>query len=399
MQRADGGDPGVSRTGVEDVPQTPEGRSAGIGSRSTAESQSEIAVTRVPGHTDSRSDREREATETRERAVASAALELINPEDLEPTKYLLAIRQARRQTWLGLTMGFLAIVASALSLLPNFLASLPATAMGFVAIIACYLALTGPARRENSLSTRSLSIVGMLLGTAGVFLGPLLFAGIGRSMRDQTGNQSTRKHLQALSVGLDHHYAEHDGYPVGGRFDRNEAGTIRGQHGWMTFLLPYVGEADLYREIDLSKPFDDPVNRNAMGKNVNIYFAGGGDRSRLGDGFSVSHFAGLGGEIDEGGTLAHVGIFERDVGVKREEITDGLSNTLIIGELAGVYPPWGDPENWRTIGRGLNKDVNGFGSATGNGATFLLADGTVRFFSNKTDPRLLEKLSTRDGGE
>ena len=326
-------------------------------------------------------------------------MELIHPDDLEPERYRRATRQARKQVRIGLACGVAAVAASALSLLPNFLVSLPATALGFIAIIAGYLALTGAARREITAATRGVLIFGMLLGTAGIFLGPLLFAGLGRNLRESTGNQATRRHLDLIGEGLDQHYIQKEGYPIGGTFGRDDAGVIRGQHGWMTFLLPYVGESELYRKIDQALPFDDPVNRDAMGRNVNVYFAEGGDRSRIGQGFSVSHFAGLGGEIDEAGGLSHLGIFERDVAVKREEITDGLANTLIVGELAGTYPPWGDPENWRKIGRGLNKDVNGFGSYGGHGASFLLADGSVKFFSNKTDPKLLEKMSTRDGGE
>ncbi len=330
--------------------------------------------------------------------IAPLNMQAIDQEDLEP-RSRLAAEKARKQGWIGFGSGITAVAASALSLWPNFMASLPATMLGFGAIISGYVALTGSGRRDISGKTRVICLAGMLLGTAGIFLGPLLFSSLGRNLRETTGPQGTRRHLQQIGEGLDRHYTEHEGYPIGGTFGRNDAGTIRGQHGWMTFLLPFVGESDLYREIDQAKPYEDPINRNAMGRNVSVYFAAGGDKSRIGQGYSVSHYAGLGGEIDDANRLSHVGIFERDVAVKREEITDGLANTLIVGELAGTYPPWGDPENWRTIGRGLNKDLNGFGSFSANGATFLLGDGSVKFFSNKTDRKLLERMSTRDGTE
>ena len=340
-----------------------------------------------------------ESEEAAAARLSALTMHAIDPDELEPHRYRQAARHGRRQGWLALGCGLAAVAASVLSVLPGFWVSLPASALGFIAIIAGYLALTGAGRREITGATRGLLLSGMLLGTIGMFLGPLLFAGIGRNQREFTGQQATKLHLQQMGEGLNRHYIQHEGYPIGGTFGRDETGVIRGQHGWMTFLLPSIGEADLYRQIDQAKPFDDPVNRDAMGRNVDVYFAAGGDRSRIGLGFSVSHFAGLGGEINEANGLAHVGIFERDVSVKRDEITDGLSNTLIVGELAGIYPPWGEPENWRMIGRGLNKDANGFGSYGGQGATFLRADGSVKFFSNKTDPKLLEKLSTRDGTE
>ena len=327
------------------------------------------------------------------------ALAPIDLEELEPPKYRVAAMNSRKQARASFVCGLAATLASALSLLPNVLAGVPATATGFVAIILGYLAITGPGRRELSRTAQAVSIFGMVLGTAGIFLGPLLFASIGRTFREATGQQVTIQHLTQIGDALDRHYQEHDGYPIGGTFARNDEGVIQGQHGWMTFLLPYVGEASLYQEVDQSKPFDDPVNRNSMGRNVTVYFAAGGDRSRIGQGFAVAHFAGVGGEIDDANRLSHLGIFERDVAIKREEITDGLSNTLIVGELAGTYPPWGDPENWRKIGRGLNRDINGFGNYNGVGAIFLLADGTVKFFNNKTDPGLLERMTTRDGSE
>ncbi len=326
-------------------------------------------------------------------------MEIIDLDQLESPRHRLIESQAYRQVQIGAACGIAALAASCLSLLPSIFAGLPAPALGFSAIIAGFLVLTGPGRRYLSSRSRALSIVGMLCGTVGIFLGPLLISGLGRSLREPKGEQLTRTHLKEISDGLELHYKQHDAYPIGGTFSRNEAGVIRGQHGWMTFLLPFVKEAELYQRIDQTKPFDDPANRNAMGTNINTYFAAGGDRSRNGDGFAIAHYAGVGGEINEGNRLAHLGIFERDTVVKRNEVTDGLSNTLIVGELAGTYPPWGDPENWRKIGRGLNKDGDGFGSQSGQGSMFLLGDGTVKLFPNKTDPKLLEKMSTRDGAE
>ncbi len=326
-------------------------------------------------------------------------MEIINLDELESPRHRLIENQAYKQVQISAVCGVTALSASFLSLLPSVFAGLPAPALGFAAIIAGFLVITGPGRRHLSSRSRALSIVGMLCGTVGIFLGPLLIAGLGRSLREPKGEQLTRTHLKEISDGLELHYKQHDAYPIGGTFLRNEAGVIHGQHGWMTFLLPFVGEAELYQRIDQAKPFDDAANRNAMGTNIGIYLAAGGDRSRNGDGFAIAHYAGVGGEINEANRLAHLGIFERDAAVKRNEVTDGLSNTLIVGELAGTYPPWGDPENWRKIGRGLNKDGDGFGSQSKQGSMFLLGDGTVKFFPNKTDPKLLEKMSTRDGAE
>lgn len=340
---------------------------------------------------------EEEVDESLETDEPSEPRELIDLRELEPPRYRAALLQAIRHSWTSLGCGLGAILLSMLAILPYSLAGIPASVLGFTGIICGYLALSGPGRLDLPSRLRATSLAGMLLGTIGIFLGPLLFAGLGRSLREPTGPETTRQNLTRIGQGLDEYYKKNDAYPIGGTFARDDAGEIRGQHGWMTFLLPFVGEAELYQQIDQTKAYNHPVNRNAMGRNVSVYFAAGGDRSRIGDGYAVAHFAGVGGEVDDANGLAHLGIFERDAAVKRDEITDGSSNTLIVGELGKAYPPWGDPENWQKIGNGLNKDKSGFGSASGQGAMFLLADGSVKIFSNKTDVGLLKKMTTRDG--
>ncbi len=354
---------------------------------------------RGEGTGEARANEEGTGVEAAELLAPSLPLRLIDPDDLEPPRYLKDAARAVRRSWIGLACGVAAVVASALTMLPQVWIGFLPSELGFAAIIMGYLTLTGAAAREMPFSTRAVSIGGMLLGTVGIFLGPLFFTGLGRDLREATGQQATGKHLLELGIGLNRHHDQHAAFPVGGVFTRDAAGVVKGQHGWMTFLLPFIGEQELHRQIDLGKSYDDPANRAAMTRDVTAYFAAGGDRAKIVQGYAVSHFAGVGGEIDDAEGLAHVGIFQRDEAVRRDEVTDGLSNTLIVGELPGSFPPWGDPENWRMIGRGINKDANGFGNATRTGATFLLADGSVKFLNNKTDPKLLRKLSTRDGGE
>jgi hypothetical protein len=138
----------------------------------------------------------------------------------------------------------------------------------------------------------------------------------------------------------------------------------------------------------------------AFEEDVEVFFASGTDRSKDHRGLGVSHFAGVGGDVEtEGAAVARAGLFGINSKVRRQDVSDGLSNTLAAGEIADELPPWGDPENWRTIGKGLNRERQGFGNRDRSGACFLMADGSVCFFSSKTSPRVLTALSTRDGGD
>ena len=328
-----------------------------------------------------------------------SVLPLIDTGDNSRKSSRKAAARRLRQSGIAFLFGLASVGLSALSMRPEVWMSIPAFVCGFFAIFLGYTTLTGARLRKRSSFTTIASQSGMLLGTLGIFLGPLAFAGLGRELRESQGNQQTRKHLGVIGEALNQYHDRHDAYPIGGTFSREATGTFRGQHGWMTFLLPFIGEASLFSQIDQSQPFDAIDNRKAMGHEIEVYYAAGGDRTKIGQGYAVAHFAGLGGDIDDETGVSHAGIFTRDTAIRQVGVTDGLSNTMIVGEVAGNFAPWGDPENWRTIGRGLNKDVNGFGNSTGNGALFLFGDGSVKMFGNKTDPKLLRHLSSRDGGE
>ena len=90
-----------------------------------------------------------------------------------------------------------------------------------------------------------------------------------------------------------------------------------------------------------------------------------------------------------------------DVGWKKNDITDGLSNTLLAGEAAGNFKPWGYPANARDPALGINKTPDGFGGPwiSKKGANFMFADASIRFFTDDIDPAVLKALSTPNGGE
>ena len=47
--------------------------------------------------------------------------------------------------------------------------------------------------------------------------------------------------------------------------------TGRPLHSWRTLILPYLDQRSLYNAIDLSKPWDDPANADALSKIPSVY--------------------------------------------------------------------------------------------------------------------------------
>jgi hypothetical protein len=309
---------------------------------------------------------------------------------------------SRRAVW-SLALGLASIPLALLTLVDTVWSRLPAPLVGFVAIIMGLVAGQEIQRSSGRMTGRKHATYGIIAGIVGSFLGPVVMSGLGRWLVHSSHQGFTAAHLKTIGAALIEYEKQRGEFPPGGIFRKNKSGDLRGYHGWMAMLLPWVGEEDLYAAIRQNLPYDDKANLAVFEQDVPVFFASGTDQSKARGRFGVSHFAGVGGEIsdDEAGDkrVLHAGLFGVNSAVTRDEVTDGLANTLAAGEIADDLPPWGDPENWRSIGRGLNRDRQGFGNHDRTGACFLMADGSVRFISNKTDARVLTALSTRDGGE
>lgn len=180
-------------------------------------------------------------------------------------------------------------------------------------------------------------------------------------------------------------------------------------HGLWAFLLPHLdsGVAGRYR-LDLSH--DDPGNQPAAAARVAALLCpsveGGLDPGRVevltsGDG-GVADYAPLDVNpfLADLGLIDPVGDFASALPANRRgrtaEITDGLSQTLLIAE-AGGRPgvAWSSP----SVPAGLRELFGGAGGPHRGGSTACLADCSARFYPATTDLRLLARLATRAGGE
>ena len=158
-------------------------------------------------------------------------------------------------------------------------------------------------------------------------------------------------------------------------------------HGWQTMILPYMELYTLFDRIDLQKPWDDPVNLPVFREPVYAYLS----PAIRENGFPGPYFSHYEGNVRVvGGTR----------GSRLAEITDGFNNTILAGEVAGDFQPWGKPGQWRDTADGINRDhARGFGSRFPGGATFVFLDGSVKFLKNTIDLKVLKALGTPAGGE
>ena len=194
--------------------------------------------------------------------------------------------------------------------------------------------------------------------------------------------QSTNN-LRQIGLAMHNYHTDHHNLPPGGTF--NEYGEM--QHSWETALLPYLELSSI--KPNLSLPWNHPDNAQWF-KTVIPGFINPGVRDSEptdAEGYALSHYS------------VNSRVFGANHGLQFKDVTDGMSNTIMAGEVKERFKPWGHPVNGRDPALGINKSPDGFGGPWNYVTNFLLMDGSVRTMSDDTDPAVLRALSTPNGGE
>jgi len=154
-------------------------------------------------------------------------------------------------------------------------------------------------------------------------------------------------------------------------------------HSWQTRLLAWGLYYDTYTSgIHYDLDWDHEENREAFRRFVPEFLNPEIGELRNAQGRALSHYAG------------NVHVLNRPTPLMPADVSDGESNTILAGQCATDFKPWGDPANLRDPADGINKLQGGFGSPSANGAQFAMLDGSVRFISAHIDPSVLTALAT-----
>lgn len=178
------------------------------------------------------------------------------------------------------------------------------------------------------------------------------------------------------------YHNEHSAFPPA--YTTDEQGNRL--HSWRTLILPYLGYGDLYSQIDLTKPWDHPVNEKLAEQIPEIYQC-------------------VSSELPPGMTRVvsvadPEGVMPGIVPIQRSQIKDGLKMTLIAIETnSSNAVQWMCPKDLDS-----RSYINGVPDPTiskvhSGGHHTLLADGSVFFMPQRLSPKIRQAFLTIDGRE
>jgi hypothetical protein len=150
---------------------------------------------------------------------------------------------------------------------------------------------------------------------------------------------------------------------------------------WRVHILPYIEAGALYNEFHLNEPWDSPHNKKLIEKMPKIYRSPASTAAP-----GMTNYLTVRGE--------HT-VFPGDRGVGVADITDGLSNTIMVVEASDKKAvPWTKPDDFEFNEK---NPIDGLVGLWAQGFLAAMCDGSVRMI-HTTDAKVLRDLFIRDDG-
>jgi prepilin-type N-terminal cleavage/methylation domain-containing protein/prepilin-type processing-associated H-X9-DG protein len=297
---------------------------------------------------------------------------------------------------------------------------------------------------------RAFTLVELLvvLAVIGILLSLMLPAV--QQARESARRITCANNLRQLGLGMHQYHDLHSCFPPGSQVADIRTHPFSKSFGWPIMLLPHVEQRNLYQSFDFNGDAQSPQHRPLITTILPIFVcpsdpSGGflvesttpGSEGQM----APSCYFGVAGtnalfqsltaadclSFDNNGLRPQIqsGVLFGNSSIRVADVTDGLSNTLMLGErgVVGQFGRWGGPGEFYQCPWGLadvvlpgtmaNQGFSGgirakdgtrhdrysWWSYHSGGVNFLLADGSLRFRSSSTDVSIQTAMSTRSGSE
>ncbi|MGO8751030.1 MAG: DUF1559 domain-containing protein [Thermoguttaceae bacterium] len=198
-------------------------------------------------------------------------------------------------------------------------------------------------------------------------------------------------------------------------------------HDWLERILPYMEETNTFRHIDFTVGVYDPKNAEVRKVRLPTCTCPSDSASSIKEPV-VTNYAGCQNDREQPIDTDNNGVFFLNRALCYEDISDGTSHTIFLGEKA-TKPAGAGDLGWmsgtrstlRNAGTRINQDFNqwrsnpqsappppadekhllvgGFSSNHPGGANFALGDGSVRYLCQTLDMDLFRLLANRADGQ
>jgi prepilin-type N-terminal cleavage/methylation domain-containing protein/prepilin-type processing-associated H-X9-DG protein len=278
-----------------------------------------------------------------------------------------------------------------------------------------------------------------------------------QKVRESAARLQCKNNLKQIGLALNNYHDRAEGFPPGycsnlqpgtqpsspgGDCTWNEIGP---GWGWGAYLLNDLEQNNLSRQIRFDLDIKDPANAAARTTTLKVFICPSEPRPmnfEVVDAYgnplvAVAHSSYVGMNGAPNGVTSDAfdnnGAFLRNTRLRIKDITDGLSNTLFIGErctnmsnttwtgaVRGAVTPdlrYPDTPDQLANAEGdcalvlchgstvhlpnnpLVKDADATASFHTNGVNFLFGDGSVQSINSGINPYVYQALCTRNGGE
>jgi hypothetical protein len=269
---------------------------------------------------------------------------------------------------------------------------------------------------EGRLRGRAVAVAALVLGGLGVAAGMLFFGAVViQQYRDKSQRLACANNLRQIGLAVNLYCDSAAGrFPTGAVPD--PALPPEERLSWMVEILPLLGTGPqsskrwqaVYDRARLARPWGDTEDPGVYQVNVPFYMCPGDPGYEPRQHPGRTDHPGLAGINPDAPRLPadspRAGIFGYDLRVRREDVTRGLSHTILAIESTQDTGPWltAGP----TTVRGVDPDVihyigagRPFGGCHVLGANALLADGSAGFLAQTISPRVFRAMVPFRGEE